>query len=349
MKEKDYLVCIHCMTYNHASYIEDAMNGFCMQQTTFPFVAIVVDDASTDGEPEVIKTYLNTHFDMVNARQWESDDAVFIEAHHKENLACTFAVVLLKYNFWQAKKGKEALIKEWSNTRYVAICEGDDYWTAPSKLQKQIDFLERHQDYSLCAHAVNYIQDGIIIKTDRISECECDLSLQDLIVRGGDFLSTPSLVFRLECEKIIPHFRRVAKVGDYPLVLHMGIMGKVHYFPMIMGNYRYQSVGSWSQRNSGEKKYDYFLNEVEWLEEFNQETKFKFDAAVKYRIALFAKILLFRGIISEDTFRKYLKYANIFRLKREYRNEYFWLIVTYKYNKQYQSVCKIWRNILKFI
>jgi len=82
---KTPLVCIRCITYNHAPYIEDAMNGFCMQQTTFPYVAVIIDDASTDGEPEVIKAYLDKHFDMQHAHIWENNDAHFMEAQHKEN------------------------------------------------------------------------------------------------------------------------------------------------------------------------------------------------------------------------------------------------------------------------
>ena len=64
MEQMDFLVCARCFTYNHAPYIEDAMNGFCMQQTHFPYVCVIVDDASTDGESEVIKNYLQTHFDL---------------------------------------------------------------------------------------------------------------------------------------------------------------------------------------------------------------------------------------------------------------------------------------------
>jgi len=159
MNTPSFLVSIHCMTYNHASYIEDAMNGFCMQQTDFPFVAIIVDDASTDGEPEVIRRYLNAHFDMEQAELWETDDAHFVYAQHQENKNCFFAVILLKYNFWQAKKAKGPLMKRWTDTKYVALCEGDDYWTHPEKLQKQVIVLERFPEVSVCCHDfISYYQ-----------------------------------------------------------------------------------------------------------------------------------------------------------------------------------------------
>ncbi len=149
------MVSIRCMTYNHAHYITDAMDGFCMQQTTFPYVAIIVDDASTDGEPEVIRNYLSEHFDLDEdgiARQWETDDAHFIYARHKENQNCYFAVILLKYNFWQAKKAKAPLMKKWADAKYIAMCEGDDYWISSDKLQKQVSFLEKNKEFVMCGH-----------------------------------------------------------------------------------------------------------------------------------------------------------------------------------------------------
>ena len=147
MSEKP-LVAILCMTYSHAPYIVDAMNGFAMQKTAFPFVAIIVDDASTDGEQDVIKGYLNKHFDLANAQQWETEEAYFIETLHKENKNCWFAVLLLKHNYSQHRKPKRPLYTKWiDDVKYIALCEGDDYWTDSSKLRRQVDFLEQHSNY----------------------------------------------------------------------------------------------------------------------------------------------------------------------------------------------------------
>ena len=93
--KKDFLVCVECATYNHAPYILDAMNGFCMQQTTFPFVCIILDDASTDGEQEVIKNYLQENFDLQDknvTRNEETDDYILTFAQHKSNRNCFFAM-----------------------------------------------------------------------------------------------------------------------------------------------------------------------------------------------------------------------------------------------------------------
>lgn len=163
MEPIDFLVCVRCFTFNHASYIEDAMNGFCMQKTNFPYVCVIVDDASTDGEHEVIMNYLQSHFDLdekSKLRKDETDDYVMTFAQHKINSNCYFAIYLLKYNHYSINKSKFPYIAEFrDNVKYNAFCEGDDYWINPQKLQKQVDYLESHLDYGMCLTDFNLEDD----------------------------------------------------------------------------------------------------------------------------------------------------------------------------------------------
>lgn len=151
-----WMVCVRCYTYNQSRYITDALNGFVMQQTNFPFVCCIVDDASTDGEQAVIREYMCANFDLQDvsvAYEKDMDYGHLTFAQHKANQNCFFAVVYLKENHHSQKKLKSPYISEWiGNAKYIALCEGDDYWTDPMKLQKQVDFLEVHPDYSLCCH-----------------------------------------------------------------------------------------------------------------------------------------------------------------------------------------------------
>ena len=143
-----YKVCVYCSTFNQTSYIKDTMDGFCMQQTNFPFVCLIMDDASTDGEPEVLEAYLNDHFDT----EWtkETDDYHLTVARHQENRNCYFAVYLLKYNHYTIKKRKLKYFREVADEiDYVAFCEGDDYWTDEHKLQKQADALDANPQATL--------------------------------------------------------------------------------------------------------------------------------------------------------------------------------------------------------
>lgn len=151
--KQDYMVLCSTITYNQAPYITDTMNGFCMQQTSFSYACYIIDDASTDGEQDVIKAYLDEHFQMDKAEQYELELANVIVAKHNTNPNCTFAVYLLKRNLWKEPDLKRPLGRPWTQRcKYIALCEGDDYWTDPHKLQKQVDFLDTHPEYVLCCH-----------------------------------------------------------------------------------------------------------------------------------------------------------------------------------------------------
>ena len=152
--ENKYLVAIRCLTYNQSAYITDALDGFVMQQTSFPFVAMVVDDASTDDEQKLLRDYFNNNFDTQDtgvAYQNNTEYGTVLFARHKTNKNCFFAILLLKENHRSRGKGKKKYLTPWmEEAEFVALCEGDDYWTDPCKLQKQVGFLKEHQDYGLC-------------------------------------------------------------------------------------------------------------------------------------------------------------------------------------------------------
>ena len=128
---EQFKVAVRCITYNHSRYIEEAMNGFCMQQTDFPFVCVIVDDASTDGEQDVIRGYLQTNFNIADSsgmQTEETEDYIAIFARHKTNVNCFWAVFFLNNNHYQIRKSKEPYFDKYGKTvEYVAFCEGDDY------------------------------------------------------------------------------------------------------------------------------------------------------------------------------------------------------------------------------
>lgn len=131
--DRDYEVVVKCFTYNHASYLEDALSGFVMQKTDFPFCVLVIDDCSTDGTADVL-------------RRWETLHPEIIKAFYLEE------------NYYSQGKSKFPLTAPWeSRARYVALCEGDDWWTDPLKLQKQHDALEAHPECTICFHKVERV------------------------------------------------------------------------------------------------------------------------------------------------------------------------------------------------
>ena len=237
------MVRVSCETFNHAPYIEDAMNGFCMQQTTFPFVCTIVDDASTDGEQEVIRKYLQEHFDLEDnsvVRNEETDDYVLTFARHKTNSNCFFAVFYLKYNHYSIKKSKNPYLEEWHDVKYIALCEGDDYWTDPLKLQKQVNFLEANPDYGMVYSKFrSYYQDKQEY-SESVWGVQSDF--EDMLLQNKVGTMTTMIRTALwdDYQKEIQPvaLKRQWKMGDKPLWLYIMSKTKAYCFPEITSIYR---------------------------------------------------------------------------------------------------------------
>lgn len=125
--EEQPLVTVVVMTYQHAAYIAECLEGIVAQRTSFPIHTLVVDDASTDGTAEIVAEYARRYPKIIEA-------------------------VLLKENMYRLATKTQQIVLPRLKGKYTALCEGDDYWTHPGKLQAQVDFLERHPDYSACLH-----------------------------------------------------------------------------------------------------------------------------------------------------------------------------------------------------
>lgn len=222
-----YLVCTRCFTFNQSNYIEDAMNGFAMQETTFPFVTVIIDDASTDGEPDVIRKYLREHF-QEPFRNEETEYANIICANHKNNPNSQFVVLFLKYNHYSIKKDKFKYLTEWlNNAKYHAICEGDDYWIDSMKLQKQVSFLESHSDFGLIASACRSFVQLEQHFYDAVHDKEMELTFEDLLFDNG--FATCTVLFKKEYT--IEYKNTIKKrwqTGDYPLWLYIALQARVY-------------------------------------------------------------------------------------------------------------------------
>lgn len=246
-QEYKYLVCTRCYTFNHAHYIVDAMDGFAKQKTTFPVVTVIVDDASTDGEPEVIRQYLQENFHEPY-RQEETVDYYLICADHISNSNCTFIVFLLKYNHHRLKKSKLPYSSEWSNNaKYIALCEGDDYWIASNKLQWQITFLESHPSYVMSHTAIRYYFE----RDNKFYESN-DIQINSKIIQKG---LTPEKILQgyriqlcsviiqtkayLDAKKSDPYlFGGNFKMGDTQLWYQLLKIGDIFFFPEVCCVYR---------------------------------------------------------------------------------------------------------------
>lgn len=243
MKYPKFKVCVRCFTYNQANYIEETMNGLAMQQTDFPFICCIVDDASVDGEQKVIENYINKNFlvdDSSAAFTQETDYAQIIYAQHKNNSNCFFAVLYLKHNHYSQGKKKIPYLKEWrDNAVYEAICEGDDYWVVPDKLQWQVKFLDEHLDYGLVyTKAFLRIQNREVDCSHTIGEPGCH-SFDEMIAQNP--VPTLTTLFRKSIyEKFIQSItpNPLWKMGDYPMWLFFALQSKIHFIDTPTAVYR---------------------------------------------------------------------------------------------------------------
>lgn len=327
MKLPKYMVCTICATYNHAPYIVDALNGFCMQETSFPVVSVIIDDASQDEEQEVIKTYLQDNFDLKNkeiVRQEETDDYNLIFAQHKTNKCCYFAVLFLKYNHYSIKKDKRPYYAEWENSsKYIALCEGDDYWTDPLKLQRQVDALELHSEIDMCACGANVIQDGISVGKKSPYDTARIISVEEVIEGGGGFFATNSLIYRYSLVSNDTYcFWRLMNL-DYFTQIRGAIRGGVFFLPQCMATYRYCTPNSWTQSmsNNPDSSFDHKDKVLHTLCILDHETGYKYSSCIK-KVKIHSYFSLFRKGISGCRFDEI-----IIKMKFKSRIKLMWILL----------------------
>lgn len=250
-----FKVCVRCQTFNQMGYIRDALHGFTIQKTDFPFICCIIDDASTDDEPFVILNFLDEFFDYPAGPilcKKETSYARIIYAQHKINKNCFFAVLLLKENHYSKKQLYKVneYLKEWRyDCRYEAFCEGDDYWVREDKLQKQVNLMDSDRLYSMCFTG-NYRleQSGTLIENRYLPYSCSECGIEDYINRKGDSSDTCTLMLRKDVYDNKPQWRMNSPVGDIPMKLVSFHSGKVGYINDLTGVYRLNASSSWSEK-----------------------------------------------------------------------------------------------------
>lgn len=210
MDQKKPMISVVMITYGHEKYIHQAIEGVFMQKTNFDIEFIIANDFSPDASDEIIR----------------------------ELIKKAPANITVKYTRHEKNKGMMPNFiwaLEQASGKYTAVCEGDDYWTSEDKLQKQVDFLESNDDFSLCFHRVYYLKDEKLILTNHIEE-DKEYTFSD--ITKHNFINTLSVVFRNGIVKI-PDWFHYIEIGDYPLWILLAEKGKLKYISEIMGVYRF--------------------------------------------------------------------------------------------------------------
>lgn len=318
MKFSNFYVSIHCLTCNQAAYVEDAMDGFCNQQTTFPYIAFIIDDASTDGEQRIIKQYLVDHFEnsvYSGYKEWETDEATFIYAHHKMNTFCYFLAIFLKTNYFYQKKDKEHFYEEWEkNVKYVAFCDGDDYWSDPLKLEKQVNAMESHPECSFCvSDYTEYFQNENMFKEHRFpidfgDRTELVLDMQYYL--SGPFFTKDLTVMWVKDALTSSKFFQYDIQSDMPMFFALFTQGKGLLMKDVFGCYRRQDGGIYAGVDRTPFLNDFFSNIYSICREEKTSTaqQFVYNFVAPYALS---ELIRQKGLFVKNC----LKYLGFYGLK----------------------------------
>ena len=222
-------VSICTLTFNHGQYIAQALEGFLEQKTNFAFEIIINDDASTDNTVQIIRDYQQNKKGGERIRLYTNDN-----------------------NIGMMRNSLNALKR--CSGDYVALCEGDDYWNNPNKLQAQSDFLEANTDYSICFHpALELKETGeCTLSNPEFGGTNKTFTIEDLAL--GNFIHTPTVMFRNGLLKEYPSWYLNCSVGDYPLYMLLARHGKIMFSPEAMSIYRVHNSSVWSSLGDVQKR-----------------------------------------------------------------------------------------------
>jgi len=230
MLEIQPLASICCFTYNQEDYIRNTIESFLIQKTSFPFEIIIHDDASTDGTGIILKEYSDKYPELITL-------IIQTENQFSKNQAGNLGRFV-----WPSVHGK-----------YVAICEGDDFWTDPYKLQKQVDFLEAHEEYGLVHTDIEYVDEY----SNRVTPPGFYQEMQSRIINGYIFdyyLTHPGFIMTLSCmfRKCLINIEDFDNwfIFDHWLFMEIARKSMIHFIPEKTCAYRINPDGTVISNNN---------------------------------------------------------------------------------------------------
>lgn len=219
-------VTVWMLVYNHEKYIAKALDSVLMQEVDFSYEIIITDDYSTDGTREVLREYKEKHGDKIRLLLNDQNVGAMQTALKSYPQCCG---------------------------DYVALLEGDDYWTDPHKLQLQVNYLEGKPDFSICFHeATIFDEDQGVIRGTFCYENQKEVSTLTDILRGN-FIPTASVVFRNHLIREFPDWFRTMPMGDICLYILLAHHGKIGFINRNMSVYRIHSCSAWARVRQSRK------------------------------------------------------------------------------------------------
>lgn len=217
--QDDIMVSVVCIAYNHERFIRQALESFVVQKTNFKFEILVHDDASPDRTADIIREYEQKYPELIRA-------------------------VYQTENQYSQGRTPRCFLAPMVRGKYVAFCEGDDYWTSPDKLQKQVDALEAHPEIDVCAHGADKTLNGKFFQTIAPSKVDTIIPIEKVIEEGGSMVATSSLMRRAEFYLVPAPFTKVAQFNDYTIQVYSSLRGGMLYLADRMSVYNCRTDGT---------------------------------------------------------------------------------------------------------
>ncbi len=262
MSETGMMVSIVCNTYNHEKYIASALESFVAQRTDFPFEVLVHDDASTDGTADVIRQYAEKYPQLIKpVYQTENQYSQGVDYNGRYQLS--------------RAKGK-----------YIALCEGDDYWIDPEKLSKQVAALESHPELDICAHAGYASRNGEYVRMIAPAQEDAVFTVEQVIAGGGGYVVTASLMYRKAMLERKYAFQDVIRL-DYTLQIRGSLRGGMLYLKDCMSVYRLATESSWTVQMSAapQRRIRHTERVNEMLRTLDADTQGRYAPVIRQMIA----------------------------------------------------------------
>lgn len=270
MKEKEsqdnIMVSISCISFNHEAYIARALDSFLMQEVDFPYEILIYDDASTDRTQEIIRAYEKQYPDRIKP-YYQTENQYSQGKYNVEGF----------FNYPRAK-GK-----------YIAMCDGDDYWTDKEKLKLQVEYMQAHPECAMCLHGARIETPEKSIQSLKIRPYRSSrkVSAGEVIDKPFNY-PTASLLFRTEYTKDLQPYYYTSPVGDIPIQIHMAAKGDTYYLDREMSAYQQGVSVSWSalmkQGDYRENLLNHHREMEKMYEGFSRETGGRYDQEIRRAI-----------------------------------------------------------------
>ena len=311
-----YLVTVICLTYNHEKYIEKTLNGFLKQKTTFPVEYIIRDDASTDNTANILHEYERKYPGYFNI------------IYEKEN---QYSKNIIPYF-------SQKVIME-TKSKYVALCEGDDYWCDDNKLQKQVDLMEKNPSASFCVHANYELNDktGKMKKRHPYKKSGV-LSIEEVLIEPGGMPATCTMLMRTEYINQYPVYDLPCPVGDRSRRMFLIDKGPALYIDDLMCVYRVNNSNSFGGQLYNYNKSIKLVEEMNtFFDLYNNYTNFKYTSYIKLLkereiISHYVRFKKYDQIVKTEFYKKYYTFIDKIKLFVKWRLSPLYVIYKKKNN-----------------